>query len=92
MPISFTSNYAWQRIKVMKLIIMQFSPASYYFISLFSPNFSSPPSQNPSASVLPLMSKDQVSQPYKTTDKIMVLYILIFTFLDSRTRRQTVLD
>jgi hypothetical protein len=28
--------------------------------------------------------KDQVSHPYKTTDRIMVLYILIFTFLDSR--------
>jgi len=26
---------------------------------------------------------DQVSQPYKTTDKIIVLYILIFQFLDS---------
>jgi hypothetical protein len=27
---------------------------------------------------------DQVSHPNKTTSKIMVLYILIFTFLDSR--------
>jgi len=26
---------------------------------------------------------DQVSHPYKTTDKIIILYILIFTFLDS---------
>jgi len=32
---------------------------------------------------LPLV-RDQVSQPYKTKDKIMVLYILIFKFLDSR--------
>jgi hypothetical protein len=27
---------------------------------------------------------DQVSHPYKTTDKIIVLYILIFIFLDSK--------
>jgi hypothetical protein len=26
--------------------------------------------------------RDQVSRPYRTTDKIMVLYILIFIFLD----------
>jgi hypothetical protein len=26
---------------------------------------------------------DQVLHPYKTTDKIIVLYILIFKFLDS---------
>jgi hypothetical protein len=25
---------------------------------------------------------DQVSHPYKTTSKIIILYILIFTFLD----------
>jgi hypothetical protein len=28
--------------------------------------------------------RDQVSHPYKTTGKITVLYILTFTFLDSR--------
>jgi hypothetical protein len=28
--------------------------------------------------------RDQVSHPYKTTDRIMVLYILTCTFLDSR--------
>jgi hypothetical protein len=33
---------------------------------------------------LRLVLRDQVSHPYKTTGRIMVLYILTFTFLDSR--------
>jgi hypothetical protein len=50
-PLFDHSNYTWQRVKVMKLLIVQFPPASYYLISLslslFSPNFSSAPcSQN----------------------------------------------
>jgi hypothetical protein len=30
------SNYTWQRVQVMKLVIKQFSPASYHFIPLRS--------------------------------------------------------
>jgi hypothetical protein len=33
--------------------------------------------------------KDQVSHPYKTTGRIMVLYILTFLFLDSRREDKT---
>jgi hypothetical protein len=29
-------NYAWRRVQVMKLLIMQFSPSSCHFVSLRS--------------------------------------------------------
>jgi hypothetical protein len=45
---------------------------------------SAPCSQTPSVCVPPLMSRDQVSHPHKTTGIVIILYILIFTFLDSR--------
>jgi hypothetical protein len=60
----------------MKLLIMQFSPASYYFIplrtnillsTLFSDIFSLCSS---------LDVRDKVPGPYKTTGKIIVLYIV----------------
>jgi hypothetical protein len=47
------------------------------FSNTFSPRFS-------------LNVTDQVSHPYKTTDRIVVLYILTFTFLDISYKEETI--
>jgi hypothetical protein len=66
----------------MKFLTVQLPP---FFSSLLGPNillrtqFSNTLSLCSSLSV-----RDQVSHPYKTTGRIMVLNILTFTFLDSR--------
>jgi hypothetical protein len=68
----------------MKILIMKFSPVSSHFIPL-GPDivlnilFSNTINLYSSVNV-----RDQVSHPYKTTGKIIDLYILIFTFLGSR--------
>jgi hypothetical protein len=59
-------------MKIMKLPIVQLSP-SPVTSSLLGPNI-----------LLFLNVRDQVSHPYKTTGRIMVLCILTFTFLESR--------
>jgi hypothetical protein len=38
----------------------------------------------PSVYILPLMSGDQISHPCRATRKVIVLYVLIFMFSDSR--------
>jgi hypothetical protein len=68
----------------MKLLIVQLSSFSCYFI-LFGPNillrtlFSNTLNLCSSLNV-----RDQVSHPYKTNGRIMGLYVLSFTFLDKR--------
>jgi hypothetical protein len=65
------------------LCIVQLPSLSCYFIPLNSRYFS----QNPvlkhrhNRSMFSLNVRDHVSHPYKTTDGIMVLYILTFIFL-----------
>jgi hypothetical protein len=70
--------------RIIKLLIMKFSLLPCYLVllrhnillnTLFSTTFSLCASLNVS---------DQVSHIYKTTDKIIVLNILIFKFLDSQ--------
>jgi hypothetical protein len=68
----------------MELLIMQFSPSSCHFIchrSKYSPQhlFRNIPNLCPSLNV-----RNLISHPYKTIGNITVLYILIFTFLDSK--------
>jgi hypothetical protein len=75
------NNIRWN-IQAVKFIITHFS-----LWSVFLPFRSKYPPQDcyqkPSGDVSPLML-DQVSHPYSTIDKITVLYILIFRFLDMR--------
>jgi hypothetical protein len=77
--VSFLPRYEALRIKIL---IMQFSPMSSHFISLRSKYSPQHPVLNHPQSVF-FNVRDQVSHPYRTTGKIIVLYILIFMFLDS---------
>jgi hypothetical protein len=69
---------------VLKLFIMQFSPASCHLL-LFGRNILL---SNLFSNTLSLCSslnvRDKVSYVYRTTGTIKVLYILIFTYSDSR--------
>jgi hypothetical protein len=66
----------------MQLLIMQFSPTSSHFIPLRPNNLLSTLFSNTLNLCSSLNMRDQIAHPYKTTGKIIVLYILIFTFLD----------
>jgi hypothetical protein len=68
----------------MKLLIMQFYPASVTS-SLFGPNILlSTMFSNTLSLCSSLNVRDQVSHPYRTRDRTIVLYIVILMFLDSR--------
>jgi hypothetical protein len=68
----------------MKLPIMQFSPASYQFIPLKPKYFPQILFSNTFSLHSSLDVREQVSHPYKTTSKIIVLYILIFKVSEGR--------
>jgi hypothetical protein len=69
----------------MKLLVMKFPPISRHFIpprSKYSPQH--PILKNTLGLCSSLNVRDQVLHPYRTTDKIIVLYIQMFLFLDSK--------
>jgi hypothetical protein len=70
----------------MRFLVMQFSPP------LFRPNILNTLFSNTLGLCSSLNVRDHVSHPYRTTGKIIVLYILNLTFLCQQTRRQKVLD
>jgi hypothetical protein len=67
----------------MKLLFMQFSATSCHFIPI-CPNILNTLLSNTRSLCSSLNVSDQVSHPYRTAGRIVVLYILIFRFLDSR--------
>jgi hypothetical protein len=68
----------------MKPPTVQLSPFSRYFIPLRSKYSPQHPVSNTLSLCSSLNVRDQVSHPYTTTGRIMVLCILTFKFLDSR--------
>jgi hypothetical protein len=79
------SNCTWRR--VMKLFFMQFS-TSCHFIP-FGPNILFSTLLNTLSLCSSLNVRVQVSHPYRTTGEIRVLYILLFTFLNSRREHES---
>jgi hypothetical protein len=77
------SNFTWRRVQVMKLLIVYFlQPRTSSLLGpniLFSILFWNTFSLCSSINI-----RDQMSHPYRTTGKIIVLYVPIFMFLVSR--------
>jgi hypothetical protein len=76
------SNCTCRSVYVMTLLIMQFSRVCH-LIPLTSKYSHHPVLTNILCLCSPLNVRDQVSHPYRTTGKIRVLCILIFTFYSS---------
>jgi hypothetical protein len=67
-------------LQIIKLLITQSSPLPCYFVPLSPKYFLSNLSSNTLSLCSSVNVRDQVSRPYKTTGKIILLYILIFIF------------
>ena len=77
----------WCGVQIITLL-MQFSPVPCYLVPL-NPKYSP---QHPTLNTLGLRSSlnasDHVLHPYKTTVKVIILYILIFAFFGYQNGRQ----
>jgi hypothetical protein len=82
--VTYHCNYTWRRAQITKRLLMQSSPTSYHLIPLRSKYSHHPVLILSLCSFLNTRTRDKVAHPYKTTSKILVLYILIFTLFDSK--------
>jgi hypothetical protein len=73
------SNYIWRRVQVMKLLIMQFFATPYHLTPLRFKYSIQHMFSNTLSVCFSLNVRYQVSHPYRTTGKIIILCILIFT-------------
>jgi hypothetical protein len=73
----------------MKLLIVQLSSFSCYFI-LFGPNILLRTLLSNTLNLFSsLNARDQVSHPYKSNGRIMLLYVFSFIFLDKSGKTKT---
>jgi hypothetical protein len=86
------SHYTGRRVQFTMLLDMQFSPFSHHLIPLRSKYPLSTLFSNTLSLCSSLNVRDQVSRPYRTTGKIIVLDILIFKVFLLQTRRQKALN
>jgi hypothetical protein len=83
-PRLYNFNYTWRREHIMKLLVMQLSPPSSHSIPLWYKYSQHPVPKHPQFLCSSLTVRVHVSHPYRNTGEITVLYILTFTFFDSR--------
>jgi hypothetical protein len=79
----YPKNSGWE-VQITKLLIMKFSPLPCYPFPLRSKYSPQHRILKYSQPTFLLSVSDQVSHSYKTTGKIINLYIILFKFLDSK--------